>query len=290
LQRHNQSLRPPGIFPDAEQATAWLAEHLPAQRWACFRPGDWLDLTYFDIEPDETSARFSYTEGLDDYLDAYASDRKPALDSLRERYFEPDHFLVDHFVEHFSGLGLLSRWFLTRIGMTMRFDVLGPHGGTWDVVMGEHGLEIDLTAATSRPEYTLRVEGRWLLPVLTGEMAWEDLFLSLRFTAERDPDVYNDYLFGLLKHANQPALRAVEEYENLHERPGEQIIVESEGAAYSIERMCPHAGEDLAEGAIVEAGVIRCLGHNFEFDLETGRCLNARCRPLTVQRVAPVSH
>ncbi len=155
--------------------------------------------------------------------------------------------------------------------------------------MGERGLEIDLQARADRPDYTLSVEGRWLQPVLAGVMPWEELFLSLRFTARRDPDIYNDYLFGLLKHANEPALRAVEEYENRQASTAERITVTSAGVGYSIGRMCPHAGEDLAEGAVVESGVIRCLGHNFEFDLETGRCLNARCRPLDVERLAPVS-
>jgi len=35
---------------------------------------------------------------------------------------------------------------------------------------------------------------------------------------------------------------------------------------YEINRYCPHAGEDLAIGSIVVDGVIRCLGHNLEFD------------------------
>ena len=54
---------------------------------------------------------------------------------------------------------------------------------------------------------------RWLGAVLAGRTGWEDLFLSLRFTARRDPDVYNDYLVGLLKHADAAALAAVEQYE-----------------------------------------------------------------------------
>jgi UDP-MurNAc hydroxylase len=32
-------------------------------------------------------------------------------------------------------------------------------------------------------------------------------------------------------------------------------------------------------------GVLRCLGHNFEFDLATGDCLNARCDPVVVRSV-----
>ena len=48
-------------------------------------------------------------------------------------------------------------------------------------------------------------------------------------------------------------------------------------------RYCPHAGEDLSQSAVVSNGVLRCLGHNFEFDLATGECGNARCSPLTVR-------
>jgi nitrite reductase/ring-hydroxylating ferredoxin subunit len=38
---------------------------------------------------------------------------------------------------------------------------------------------------------------------------------------------------------------------------------------------------------VIREGVLRCLGHNFDFDLATGECLNARCDPL-VSRPAGV--
>jgi UDP-MurNAc hydroxylase len=52
-----------------------------------------------------------------------------------------------------------------------------------------------------------------------------------------------------------------------------------------VSRYCPHAGEDLQIGAVVSDGVLRCLGHNFDFDLSTGACLNARCDPLVSRRI-----
>ena len=58
--------------------------------------------------------------------------------------------------------------------------------------------------------------------------------------------------------------------------------------ADEISRYCPHAGEDLAIGGIVTDGAIRCLGHNLEFDLATGTCLNARCDPLATRRLMRV--
>jgi UDP-MurNAc hydroxylase len=120
--------------------------------------------------------------------------------------------------------------------------------------------------------------------VISGQLGWEDLFLSLRFSAWRHPDIYNDYLIGFLKHAEPQALQAIASYEQTRSTD-EKIVVDASGGRYEIARYCPHAGEDLAVGSAVADGVIRCLGHNLEFDLATGACLNARCDPLVTRRL-----
>lgn len=284
LYAFNDSLRDPGIFPDADQARTWLAEHLPQQQWASFRPGDTRDLETGKVECDPISATFSYTEGLDTYLRRYARDRRHAIASVHADAGDVGPDLAGCFSRHFANLGTLSPYFLTRIGMTARFEVSGPHGGSWDVRMDESGLAVDLTGSAAEPEYTFTVEGRWLNAVLTSKIGWEDLLLSLRVTACRNPDRYNDYLIGLLKHANETALRAVEDYETGRD-DDERITVVDGAASYEIGRYCPHAGEDLTVGAIVTDGVLQCLAHNFEFDLSSGSCLNARCEPLLTKQV-----
>jgi UDP-MurNAc hydroxylase len=172
--------------------------------------------------------------------------------------------------------------------MTVRFEVTGAHGGNWDVRMDESGLVVDLDGTAPAPEYTFTVAGRWLRLVLTGDVGWEDLLLSLRLSARRDPDQYNDYLIGLLKHANAPALRAVEEYET-GRNTEEWIVVQDGASAFEVSRYCPHAGEDLTISAVVEDGVLRCLAHNFAFDLTSGACLNARCDALPTRPVQPAT-
>jgi UDP-MurNAc hydroxylase len=285
LRRFNESLKAPGIFPDTAQAIAWLTRHQPRQRWADFRPGDRLDLATGEIARDPISARFDF-DNLDEYLDQYAADRADAIASIHTGMPEPSPDLAELFCRHFSKLGTLSPYFLTRIGMTVRFEVTGANGGNWDVRMDDNGLSVDLEGRADAPEYTFTVAGRWLGAVLRGEIAWEDLLLSLRLTARRDPDQYNDYLIGLLKHANEPALRAVEAYE-MGRDVGGRIVVTAGEDAYEIGRYCPHAGEDLTVGAVIEDGVLRCLAHNFAFDLATGDCLNARCDPLLAKSVGP---
>jgi nitrite reductase/ring-hydroxylating ferredoxin subunit/L-ascorbate metabolism protein UlaG (beta-lactamase superfamily) len=289
LRRFNASLGPDGIFPDASQATAWLSEHLPTQAWAHFKPGDSLDLDTGVVSADPVSARFSYVDGLDhrglaEYFDSYAADRAASIAEVYEAHCAPGPEVPRMFTRHFGELGTLSPYFLSKIGMTVRFEVTGPYGGNWDVRMDEAGVTVDLLGRASGPEYTLRLNGRWLQAALTGQIGWEDLLLSLRLTARRDPDRYNDYLIGLLKHANEPALRAIEDYETRREE-NERIVVDG----YEINRYCPHAGEDLSIGAVVSDGVLQCLGHNFTFDLRTGECINARCRPLESRPVSSAS-
>lgn len=285
LRQFNDSLRgPDGVFPDAEQATAWLREHLPQQRWACFRPGDRLDLGSGDVIPDPVSARFDYAGDLDRYLDDYARDRAADLARVRAKAPRPGPDLAERFAEHFRELGALSPYVLGRVGMTVRFEVLGRHGGTWDVRLDADGATVDLAGTAPDPGYTFTVDSTWLACVLSGAVGWEDLLLSLRVRLRRDPDLYNDYLVGLLKHANAPALAAIERYET-ERSTDERITVRAGNRRWQIGRYCPHAGEDLAVSSIVEDGVLRCLAHNFDFDLATGRCLNARCDALPTAEV-----
>ena len=190
--------------------------------------------------------------------------------------------LAEAFAAHFESLGTLSEYFLARIGMTLRFEVDGPAGGTWDVHIGPDRVRVDLDGGAGPAHYRLRLDARWLAGVVTGRTRWEELLLSLRFSARREPDRYNDYLVGLLKHADLAALRAVEEFETGRD-PDQTFALRVGDRDLEVSRYCPHAGEDLAETGVVVGDRLRCLGHNFEFDLSTGECVNARCDPMTVR-------
>jgi len=60
----------------------------------------------------------------------------------------------------------------------------------------------------------------------------------MRFSTWRDPDMYNDYLIGLLKHAEPQALQAVEAYE-LRRAIDEKIVIDAPTGRYEISRYCP---------------------------------------------------
>lgn len=49
-------------------------------------------------------------------------------------------------------------------------------------------------------------------------------------------------------------------------------------------RYCPHAGNDLLHtGEVLPGGILQCGAHHYDFDLNTGRCLNSACAPLKVE-------
>src|SRR5262249_7703633 len=59
------------------------------------------------------------------------------------------------------------------------------------------------------------------------------------------------------------------------ERDGATLVVIrlSEGV-FAYHDRCPHAYWPLSQGTL-NNGVLECPGHGWEFDVETGRCLNA---------------
>jgi L-ascorbate metabolism protein UlaG (beta-lactamase superfamily)/nitrite reductase/ring-hydroxylating ferredoxin subunit len=283
IRHHNRWLKPPGPFPDQKQAADFLTQRLPGQRVGLWLPGD----EYVPLSGRHTADAFwrDFDFGdTDGYLEAYASARRREIEAVRAAYPAPGAELRDAFVEHFRRIGEMSPYFLERIDMTVRFELTGDVDGRWDVDLRPDGVKVDLRGRARQPEYGFRLDSRWLAPVIFGQIAWEDLFLSLRFSAWRDPDIYNDYLIGLLKHAEPQALKTVEAYEQSRS-DDETIIIEAASGRYEISRYCPHAGEDLAIASTIVDDAIRCLGHNLEFDLATGACLNARCDPLAIRRL-----
>lgn len=295
LFEHSTGLHGPGIFPDQHEALTWLLERLPRQRGTYLLPGDSLDLESLEVTRDPEWTGFSLTGGPAErraYLQAYAERRRPAIEKVWSAHPEPEEGprLGEAFREHLESLGTLSAYFLARVGLLLRLEVTGPGGGTWDAHLGPDEVRVDLDGGAGHADYRLRLESRWLAGVVSGRTRWEELLLSLRFSARREPDHYNDYLVGLLKHADLAALRAVERYEQSRD-PHDVTVVEVGDGRRTVSRYCPHAGEDLSETGVVaertSGPVLRCLGHNFEFDLTTGECLNARCDPLVVGSVEP---
>jgi nitrite reductase/ring-hydroxylating ferredoxin subunit len=51
----------------------------------------------------------------------------------------------------------------------------------------------------------------------------------------------------------------------------EIAVFHSDGRYFAVKNLCPHHGVELGKGSVVNNRV-RCPGHGFQFDLETGQC------------------
>ena len=155
----------------------------------------------------------------------------------------------------------------------------GPNGGSWVVDFRDDNKgELVYPHEGEQCLYHFEFEARNVDQVLRGELSWEDLLLSLRFKASRDPDRYNQHLFTFLKMANQSALQAIAAGETrLEDTPTTTFELEHEGCRYEVQRFCPHAGSDLSEAEIVD-GQIVCPGHRWHFELDTGECAESDYR------------
>lgn len=262
-------------FPVPSEARDWFRAQGYTGRVETPLPGDGLDLASGQLHEDAAMhGRFSW-ERTPEYAAEYARAMAP---QIAEVYRRADALRTDGlyaaFEQHFRKMLSLSPYFNERVGMTLRFDVEGEQGGVWLVDIGANPA-VRRGDPDSPYQYRYRLHARWLKRILLDGVPWEDFFLSLRFSARREPDVYNDHLLGLLKFNDGPSLSAVEQYEK---RGSDATITVTtpNGVRYQISKYCPHAGASL-EAAPIEGNTITCLNHHYVFDLETGRCLTGNC-------------
>ncbi|BAY07132.1 Rieske 2Fe-2S domain-containing protein [Calothrix sp. NIES-2098] len=270
-----------GIFPDLEQVINWLKER-EIHNTVSLLPGDAFDIASKQKQADPIWSDFCFSQRAS-YLKDYAARRTANIAALKARYPQPTESLYPPFRDYFQNLLAMSPYFNSKIGMRIGFEITGPGGGKWavDFRSGKEGVDDEMGECS----YGYRFASRWLPSLLDGSLPWEDFFLSLRFEVWRNPDIYNDHLLGLLKFACPQSLQAVEEYENAMDSQ-EQITIHCEGDNYLVQRHCPHAGFDLQEvGEVLPGGILRCLGHHYEFDLNTGKCLNGKCNLLSSKRI-----
>lgn len=280
LSQHNAEMDG-GIFPDQQQVLDSMAAR-GITNTALLLPGDVWDTEVGKRVPNPRWKGFCFEDRFD-YIDDYAKRRSIHVDAVLARYPDPGEDLWPCFSAYFEKLLTLSGYFNSRISMQVGFEINGPGGGRWSVDF-RPGRE-SVLQEIGEPAYCYRFESRWLLPLLSASLSWEDFLLSLRFTAWRNPDRYNDHLLGLLKFVDVDALDLVQQFETTMSS-SDRIEISHEGRTYCVQRYCPHAGNDLLNtGELLPGGVLRCLAHHYEFDLATGVCLTSDCPPLQVYGV-----
>jgi UDP-MurNAc hydroxylase len=238
-------------------------------------PGDRLDLASGELTTNASIHDVFSWDSTDVYIDEYARRMQP---HIAEVYRRADALKVDNMnaavMSYFTRILTLSPYFNRRIDMSMCLDIEGPDGGVWVVDFRGPGV-VRCGTIDEESQYRYRFHSRWLKRIIVGQLSWEDFLLSMRFSAFRDPDIYNDHLLGLLKLNEAASLRAIELYEK-RETHESIVVATDDGSSYEIARFCPHAGAAL-DDAPIYGRTITCLNHHYRFDLDTGECLDGNC-------------
>jgi UDP-MurNAc hydroxylase len=224
-----------------------------------------IDVTQ-PLDDDEIERIFTHKR---DYLERYQADWADWLDKERASWPSPQPHLVERIKVWWEPLlaqapntrQAIGRKLLLRAGdEDVLVDFLEGEVRDWDHDESYHYL-LDLP----RPLVEWCVERR--------AVDWSNsLFLSLRFSAWRPGD-YCEELFSFLKSLNFERLAVLEAYLT-EKRTATPIDDEIAIGDYMVQRRCPHKGADLGRFGEVDGCVLTCNMHGWQFDLDTGACLN----------------
>lgn len=269
---------PDSMFPTPPIAARRLAEETDIAS-QILKPGDRLVLSNggWTVQAHPRYRDFDYERDRVRYYNTRRDAKRAVVERVKAAVPEPEPGLFDRFRNHLVGLIEKNPYFSAHIDMRVLFDVTGPEGGCWIIDFRDKPRPEIVYPDDGEPcRYRFEVASKYLDQVLRDEMSWEDMFLSLRFKASRNPDVYSQHLFTFFKMGDHASLQKIASAEIALRKgaPEDVFTLTANGATYEVQRFCPHAGSDLSGGKVVDGQLI-CAGHNWKFDLESGRCAHA---------------
>ena len=258
-----------GIFPDQNDIIPDLTNSLNT-KFNLMQPGDTVTLDGDEISFNNNHS-FDFSKKKELLLE-YKKIRLPKIQNYLQSIPEPPENLYEKFTQTIKNFAKKNSYITSQIGQLVEFNIKGIHGGVWQIDF-RNGMPVFYQQAKALPQYRFNLEGKLLNLVCDERISWEELFLSLRITAERDPDLYNWPLFALLRYGHDKTLLdLIQKDEQEKNEKGESITIKNNGKDVVIQRYCPHNGEDL-KSACIENGVLTCSRHNWKFDLNNnGKC------------------
>ena len=212
------------------------------------------------------------------YLRGYQADYAQHLADMKESWARPTTDLI----------GTLATWWepLMALAPTLRSAI----GESCLLRAGDLDILIDFPSGRVVPytgqDHAFRFEiDRRLVEtvVANGSVDWSDkLFLSCRFHAWRRGE-YNEFLYNFFKSLSVERMQRAEA-EAVRRRRPDPPSEEFRLGEYVVERYCPHRKADLSVFGECDGTTLVCTLHGWKFDLETGRCLTAADRALSVRR------
>jgi len=267
-----------GIFHDQQEVFAELQRQLHGELHLLV-PGDRVEFNAAGDLTVNRSFTFDFSQ-KEQVIEGYRQRRAPRIRSYLDGLPRPEPGFLQQFKRHLGALFGSSKLLRAKADVLTRFEVTGPQGGVIEIDLRDGRFAIS-ESPLGRANYEFILDGPIARLLAAGEARWEDVLLSMRFRACRDPDEYNWPLFALLRYGHDVGqIRRIEEL--LAGDTTDMIEVRDENTCYTIQRYCPHSGEDLA-GVTAPDGKLVCPRHGWTFDLRRdGECILGGNLPLRI--------
>jgi UDP-MurNAc hydroxylase len=277
---------PANIFPD-QTVFLELLRDAGIDRGKLVLPGSVVDLDAGECKVTHPGAKEQTARPFVDkraYLQEYRRDWSDWLVGERASWSHGRRDLVAELAEWFEPLLRSAPITSAGVAGNVVLDVGEPGS---DVCIDFVESEVRAWKGDSEEPYVYKADvDRRLIEALL-ERHVEDwvnsLFLSCRFVGHRpDPSNFNEFVMTFFKALSPERIAYVERcYRERREQADE--FFERDG--WRIERFCPHRQADLSRFGEIDAGVLTCSLHHWQFDLATGRCLTSDDRHLRCERV-----
>jgi UDP-MurNAc hydroxylase len=268
------------IFPDQSDFLPKIEQKILKSKFNTMIPGDIVSLDSDNEIIFNNTNHFDFTTKKQ-YLREYQKKRLPYIQKYLDDIPEPSSSLFEKFKNHMNNLIHSSQYFSSNVDQLIEFNIVGKFGGVWQIDFQKPVPEIHENSI-GKPHYQFKIKSKFLNMILNDKLEWEDLFLSLRFQVNRDPDIYNGSLFALLQYGGDPNIMPRVENLDLKSKCPETIVVKSNNKNFKIQRSCPHLGEDL-KNATIENGILVCPRHQWNFDLvKNGKCIKGGNKDLSI--------
>jgi len=179
---------------------------------------------------------------------------------------------IKKFIRQVKTLSKISNVYINKIDFKVLFE-FGP-SEKW-VMDFQNKLNPIEQFAGQECRYHFTINKNYL-PLLFSnkEVDFERLFLSGDFSCKREPDVFNEFLFVILKNFDTKRFLISEKtYAENNKMEDEFFVLNHKGCSYEVQKFCPHMFADLEEvGYVNDSGKFVCPLHGWEFDLITGVC------------------
>jgi UDP-MurNAc hydroxylase len=213
------------------------------------------------------------------YLETYRRDVQPILVEERARWPDAEGSLLAALAARLEPLLAIADFTCAGINARILLDT-----GREQLVVDCLERRVYLHGG-EHCAYRFEVSPQLLGYCISHENDWvNSLFLSCRFTAERDGS-YNEYVYNFFKCLTPERLQYAEGYYAEEAQPEEMVRI----GDYLVQRRCPHLKADLGRFAHLEGNILTCSMHGWQFNVETGQCLTSPDRVLRCQRVVPES-